>query len=170
MGVKQFYKPAGKAQVKRGFTDPWHFVAYGFGSGLSPVAPGTAGSVVGVVLAVACLSLPIYWAIGIVVVVTAVGVLVSDRVARELDQKDPGGIVIDEIAGQMITLLIAPAHWPWWLLGFFWFRFFDVLKPWPASWCDRELPGGWGVMMDDIVAGIYGLIALQLCIYGWQML
>jgi phosphatidylglycerophosphatase A len=136
------------------------------GVGYFPVAPGTAGSAVGVVLVVALGRLPVGPAWRLVplgaaaVVVFFLGVWSAGHAERFFNRVDPRFVVIDEVAGQMITFLARPdASWKWLLAGFVLFRLFDVLKPFPAGRAER-LPGGWGIMTDDVVAGGYALVAL----------
>lgn len=136
------------------------------GVGYFPVAPGTAGSVVGVVLVAALGRLPVEAAWlsvslgGATVGVFVVGVWAASHAERFFGRTDPGQVVIDEVAGQMIAFLASPAaSWKWLLAGFVLFRIFDVLKPFPAGRAER-LPGGWGIMLDDVVAGGYSLVTL----------
>ena len=148
------------------FTDPRYLVAFGLGSGLAPRAPGTAGSVVGLVLFLPLLSLSWTWQLAVILAVFILGTWVSGSVAAELETKDPGGIVIDEFVGMWITLLWLPTpSWFWLLVAFVLFRLFDITKPWPVSLADRELTGGLGIMTDDVIAGLYALVSLQLT---WQ--
>ena len=129
-----------------------------------PVAPGTAGSAVAVVLFWA-VSLPgIVWlpAAGFLAIV-AVGWWSAGPAARKLGQKDPGMIVIDEFAGQFLALLALPATWLVWITGFLLFRLFDIVKPPPARWLER-LPGATGIMADDLVAGLYANLVLQVAV------
>jgi phosphatidylglycerophosphatase A len=146
-----------------------YLIATGAGAGLIPVAPGTFGSVEGAVI-FACVSVAVgrsetdhssaqalYWLllIAINILVFAIGVWASGRVARLMGVSDPGSVVIDEVSGQMISLtplLFAPA-WRYMLLGFLLFRAFDIMKPFPISRLER-LPAGWGIMMDDVGAGL----------------
>lgn len=137
-------------------------------AGSFPVAPGTAGSVVGVVFIIILRRLlpeprTFYLAVAIAVaVIYLVGVWSAGGAEKYFGVVDPGPVVIDEVAGQMVTFLLEPAGgWLWLLIGFILFRFFDVLKPFPARRAEH-LPGGWGIMTDDIVAGVYSAIALFL--------
>ena len=142
-------------------------ISSGLGLGYSPVAPGTAGSVLGVVIAFAysrlggyeAISGPVYLAICVFVTVT--GIWASGRAETIYGQKDSGKIVIDEVAGMLITLYLLPATLPYLLAGFLMFRFFDIVKPFPASRIDREVKGGLGVMLDDVVAGVYACLCLH---------
>ena len=146
------------------FSRPDYLVAYGFGTGLVPKAPGTAGSLLALVIFVPILQLPLPAQLGIIVTALVLGIWVSGRVAEELALKDPGGIVIDEFVGMWITLLFLPSLL-WLLPAFLLFRLFDIVKPWPVGWLDRSLDGGLGIMMDDVAAGLYALGTLQLAHY-----
>ncbi len=146
--------------------EPVHFLALGFGSGLSPKAPGTAGTLMAVPLYLLLepLSWPIYLA---VLVITALaGIAICDISARRLGVHDHPGIVWDEFVGYWITMFMAPAGWLWIVLGFVLFRIFDILKPWPIRWLDRHVAGGFGIMIDDVLAGIFALGVMQ-GLYWW---
>ena len=134
--------------------------------GYVPVAPGTAGSIAGLALyGAAGLLGGAQVEIGVLAVVLAVGVWSSAASERHLGVTDPGVIVIDEVAGMLITLLALQPTWGGVLAGFLAFRFFDVVKPFPARWAER-LPGGWGVMADDVIAGLYAHLALRLLLWA----
>lgn len=145
--------------------NPIHFFAFGFGSGLSPVAPGTLGTLVAIplylVLAHYASSL-VYFAI--VVLFSLLGFWLCGKSAEDLGVHDHPGIVWDEIVGYLITMYLAPLSWVWVVTGFCVFRLFDILKPWPISKLDREVGGGVGIMLDDILAGIFAWIVLQFII------
>ncbi len=113
-------------------------------------------------LLLAQLSLPVYAAL--VLLSFVVGVYLCHKTAQDLDVHDHPGIVWDEFVGFWITMLAAPPGWLWLLLGFLLFRLFDVLKPWPISWCDRKVEGGFGIMIDDVLAGLMALLCLQLAV------
>ena len=153
--------------ARRVFTDPVHFLAFGLGTGLAPVAPGTAGSLLGVALAWLTLDLGVVTQAGIAAALFASGIWISGESARRLGCHDHGGIVWDEIAGMYITLLAAPATLTAWLLAFGLFRAFDIVKPWPIRDLDHRLGGGLGIMLDDLVAALYA--ACLLAFYGWLM-
>jgi phosphatidylglycerophosphatase A len=91
----------------------------------------------------------------------ALGVWISNVVSRDLRVHDHGGIVFDEFVGFWITMFLLPAGWPWILAGFAAFRLFDIWKPWPIRWCDRHIEGGFGIMFDDVVAGIFACASLH---------
>lgn len=146
---------------------PAGWIACGFGSGLSPVAPGTAGSLLALLpwFALRELSWPIH--LGVVALVFAIGVWASNVAIARLRIADPGAVVVDEFVGQWIALMplvITPQGWPWIVAGFVLFRVFDVWKPWPVSWADRHVKGGFGVMLDDVVAGAYAAIVLAVAL------
>ena len=148
-------------------TDPVHLVAFGFGLGLAPAAPGTVGTLLGVVFAWLALDLGILVQIGIGVAMFVAGIWICDNSSRRIGQHDPGGIVWDEIAAMYLTLLVAPTTISAWILAFVLFRFFDIVKPWPIRDLDHRMRGGLGIMLDDLVAALYAAILLAL--YGWLM-
>ena len=138
--------------------------ATGLGSGLSPFAPGTAGTLVGIPLYMvfSCFS----WSIYLLSIITfsLLAIYISQEAEVIYNEKDPGRIVIDEIAGFQVTMfLITPTFWHI-FLGFIVFRIFDIIKPFPIRFCEKKLPGGYGVVGDDIIAGIYGNIVLLLLV------
>ena len=141
--------------------DPIHFLALGFGSGLSPKAPGTAGTLMAIPLYLLLqpLAWPLY--VAVVVVTALVGIAICDISARRLGVHDHPGIVWDEFVGYWITMFLAPAGWLWIFIGFVLFRIFDILKPWPIRWLDRHVEGGLGIMVDDILAGIFAFGVMQ---------
>jgi phosphatidylglycerophosphatase A len=141
---------------------PVHFLAFGLGSGLSPKAPGTAGTLAAVPLYLLLLQLPLAYYVLALLVATVFGVWVCGKSSQLLGVHDHGGIVWDEFVGFWITMLMAPPGWLWLLCGFVLFRFFDIWKPWPIRAVDRKVEGGLGIMLDDILAGAFALLALQL--------
>ena len=147
--------------------DPVHFVAFGFGAGLAPRAPGTFGSLVGIAAAWWLLELPLVWRIGIVLAVVAAGIWFCGESARRLHRHDDQRIVLDEIAGVLVTALALPEKS---VLGialvFVFFRLFDILKPWPIRDVDHRLHGGLGIMLDDLIAALYA----ALCVATVQVL
>lgn len=138
------------------------FLAQGFGTGRAPFAPGTLGTIPGVVVYLLLASLPLAYYAGIVTLLTVIGIALCDRAARILGRDDPSSVVWDEIVGVMIALAGSPLS-PWSLLaGFAAFRLFDIWKPGPIGWVDRRLHGGLGIMLDDVLAGFAALAVLQL--------
>jgi len=144
---------------------PAGWIATGFGSGLSPVAPGTAGSLTALLPWLALDELPLrYYALALVLAF-ALGVWACAWVVRKLRVADPGYAVWDEFVGLWIALtpLVGmPDSWAWIAAGFILFRIFDIWKPWPVSWADRNVEGGLGVMLDDVIAGLYAAIVLAV--------
>ena len=135
-------------------------IATGFGSGYSPFAPGTAGSAVGLLLFWPLHQLPVTAQVAAVVVLFFVGVAASTRVARGVGIEDPGIVVVDEVVGMWTSLLFLPLTPATALAGFLLFRVMDVFKPYPARQFE-SLPGGWGIMTDDLMAGIYANLLLR---------
>ncbi len=144
---------------------PVDCLALGFGSGLAPVGPGTAGTLVAIPIYyfMQPLSLPVY--LLIVAVLFIAGIYICAHTTRRLGVHDHGGIVWDEIVGYLVTMTAAPAGWEWLLAGFVLFRIFDIFKPWPIRWLDRQVHGGFGIMLDDLVAGVFALLVLQGLLY-----
>ncbi|MDQ8040065.1 MAG: phosphatidylglycerophosphatase A [Rickettsiella sp.] len=151
-----------KVLVRRVFSNPIYFVAFGFGSGLSPFAPGTCGTLV---------AIPLYYLVQyfsllnyslILLLAILIGIWICDVVEREIGVRDYSGIVWDEVCGFGLTMWAAPKGWLWIGIGFLLFRLFDIVKPWPIAWMDRKLPGGLGVMVDDLMAAVYAWIILHL--------
>lgn len=149
-------------------SDPVLFLAFGFGSGLAKKAPGTFGTLA---------AIPVYWLITqadllvysvLTLIVTIAGIWICGLAAEKLDEHDFSGIVWDEIAGFLIAMWLVPVTWQTILTGFILFRFFDILKPWPIKWLDQQVHGGLGIMIDDVLAGIFaGGLLLLLVDSGW---
>ncbi len=144
--------------------DPVNFFALGFGSGLSKYAPGTMGTLVAVLFYLLLQPLSLGYYIAVAIGVSLVGIWLCDRCARILGVHDHPGIVWDEIAGYLLTMVAAPPGWQWLVLGFCLFRLFDIWKPWPIKVIDRRVEGGFGIMLDDIVAALFAWIVLQLIV------
>ena len=149
------------------FRDPVHVLAFGFGTGLVPFAPGTVGSLLGVGLAWLTLDLDLVWQLAVGAAIVVAGIPICGESARRLGIHDHSGIVWDEICGMYLTLLVAPSDITAWILAFGLFRAFDIVKPWPIRDLDHRLGGGAGIMLDDLAAALYALILLVL--YGWLM-
>ena len=140
---------------------PIHLLAYGFGTGLSPVAPGTVGSLVGVLLVwlMAPLAPLVYAAITAGMFIA--GIFICGQTARDIGAVDPGAIVFDEIVGFLVAMYMMPATGPWLLAGFLVYRIFDIWKPWPIHLVEEKLGLGTAIMVDDVIAGLYTLAVLQ---------
>jgi phosphatidylglycerophosphatase A len=142
---------------------PAHWFAFGGGAGLVPKGPGTAGSLVALPIyffLFASLSAATY--ILLVAVLFLFGVWVCGRAERDLGVHDHSGIVWDEIVGQLVALFMLPSGWLWMLIGFGLFRLFDIWKPFPIRWLNAHVRGGWGIMLDDLAAGIAAAVILQV--------
>ncbi len=141
--------------------DPGHFLSLGFGSGLAPLAPGTAGTAAAIPLWWLLAPLPL-WAYGLVVLgLFLIGIPLCRRTTERLGSHDHSAIVWDEVVGYLITMTAVPFSLSAAILGFFLFRLFDVWKPWPVRALDHRVQGGLGIMLDDVGAGIYAALALQ---------
>jgi phosphatidylglycerophosphatase A len=142
-------------------SSPTVFLALGCGAGLVPKAPGTAGSLLAIPVALALQMLPFGWQIAIWAAMCIAGVWLCDRAGKALGDPDHGAIVWDEICGQTMVLLLAPSGIAWIAAAFVAFRLFDIVKPWPIRIIDRRMPNGFGAMADDLMAGVCA-IALVL--------
>jgi phosphatidylglycerophosphatase A len=141
--------------------DPVHFLAFGFGAGLAPRAPGTFGSAVGIVAAWWLLELPLVWRVAVVLAVIAAGVFICGESARRLGRHDDQRIVFDEIAGVLLTSLAVVDKSVFSLaLVFVFFRLFDIWKPWPIRDVDHSLKGGLGIMLDDLIAAVFAAVCV----------
>jgi phosphatidylglycerophosphatase A len=148
------------------FRDPFLFVAFGFGSGLARPGPGTAGTL---------LAIPFYWLLIqlsfpvyllIVLIALSAGIWVCDVASRRLGVHDHSGIVWDEMVGLWITMIAVPVSIPLVVIGFVLFRLFDIFKPWPISWLDKHVSGGFGIMIDDVLAAVFANLCLQALLYS----
>ena len=146
------------------FSNPIQFLAFGFGSGLAPRAPGTFGTLAAV---------PIYWLVAdwslleysaLILVTAVLGIWICGAASRQLNVHDHPGIVWDEFVGYWITMWAVPVDWVWILAGFVVFRVFDIAKPWPINVLDKKVAGGFGIMIDDILAGIMACITLHIAL------
>lgn len=151
---------------KLNLKNPWHLLAVGLGSGLSPKAPGTCGSFLAMFFCMALLMAPWYVTPLVAIVVFFIGVKACNEAEKAMGIHDHGGLVIDEFVGMFISIIAFPqGAWYLAILAFALFRFFDILKPFPVSYADRNIKGGLGVMVDDVLAGIYALLAGHIILY-----
>ncbi len=146
--------------ARRVLRDPVHLLAFGLGTGLSPIAPGTIGSLLGAALAWVALPLGIELQLVLAGMLIVAGVWICGESARRIGVHDHSGIVWDEIAGIYLVLFWLPPSITLWALGFGLFRLFDIWKPWPISDLDHRLKGGLGIMLDDLVAALYAAVLL----------
>jgi phosphatidylglycerophosphatase A len=150
------------APVKPNLRNPIHLLAFGLGSGCAPKAPGTFGTLA---------AIPFWWLflqdvplipyLCVLIAGFAFGVYLCEQTSKDLGVHDHGGIVWDEWIGLWITYIALPAGIEWIIIGFALFRFFDILKPWPIKWLDEKVHGGFGIMIDDVLAGIFALVCVQ---------
>lgn len=141
---------------------PVHFLSLGMGSGLSPHAPGTAGTLLAVLLYIPLSYLSLWAYITVIIAGFILGIYLCQKTSDALGVEDHPAIVWDEFIGYWFTMLLAPAGWIWILFGFILFRLFDIWKPWPIRVVDHKLKGGFGIMLDDLLAGAYALIIMQI--------
>lgn len=142
------------------WSNPYHFLAFGCGSGLAKFAPGTFGTVAAIPFYLLLVQLPwLYY--GIVLILSFwLGVVVCQKTSDDLGVHDFSGIVWDEFVGFWITMFLIPLTWYNVLLGFILFRLFDIWKPWPIAYVDKQVGGGLGIMIDDVIAGIFAWLVL----------
>jgi phosphatidylglycerophosphatase A len=144
--------------------NPILLLAFGFGSGCLPKAPGTFGTLVAIPLYIlARFFLPAHAGFAVLTLLLFIaGIWLCERASRILRVHDHPGIVWDEIVGYFITMIAAPPGWIWIIAGFILFRIFDILKPWPVSLVDKQIEGGFGIMADDVMAAVYAWLSLQI--------
>jgi phosphatidylglycerophosphatase A len=148
---------------------PVHLVAFGFGTGLARHAPGTFGTLVGIPLVLLIQPLEPAAYLAALLGLFLIGIPICTRTANALQVHDHPAIVWDEVVGYGVTLYAAPTGWGWLVAGFVLFRFFDIIKPWPIRWIDRRVTGGFGIMLDDVLAGVGAWICLQALVWGWNL-
>ena len=136
------------------------------GAGFFPIAPGTVGSAVGVGVYLLTRHWLWAWQLGLLAAIILIGVWASGVTAAALNREDPGPVVIDEVAGQLVTLFLTGAGLTRAIIGFFVFRIFDIIKPWPARQLE-DLPGGVGIVADDVMAGVYGWVVVTGILWWW---
>jgi len=141
--------------------NPVHFLAFGGGAGAMPVAPGTFGTLVAIPLYLLLQPLSLLYYLLTLAIMTLFGIWLCGRTAADIGVHDHGGIVWDEIVGYLLTMIAAPPGWLAVVLGFALFRLFDIVKPWPIRLADRHVGGGFGIMLDDVLAAGYGWLALH---------
>lgn len=148
--------------------DPKYFIAFGFGSGLMPWAPGTWGTLAAIPVYLLFANMPWYLYAIATLMAFILGVSISTHISQELGEHDYSGIVWDEVIGYLITMFLAPPGMIWMLTGFILFRIFDIWKPQPIGWVDRRVKSGLGIMLDDVLAAIPAWIILQTLAWCFQ--
>lgn len=145
--------------------NPIHIIACGFGIGLCPYFPGTLATLAAIPLAIFLSHFSLFYYIAACVILFIAGIYLCGKTNRDFQTDDHPAAVFDEIATFPITLISVPMTWPWILAAFILFRFFDIVKPWPISWVDKNIHGGFGVMLDDALAALITLAILQIILY-----
>jgi phosphatidylglycerophosphatase A len=141
---------------------PLYFFAFGFGSGAMPFAPGTFGTLLAIPFYMLLQPLPLTAYLICVLIFIAISSWACDVVSQQIHTHDHPGMCIDEFAGFFVTMIHAPQGWSWIVLGFLLFRLFDIWKPWPIHFVDENIHGGFGMVLDDIVAGIFAMVVIQI--------
>ncbi|MGE3920808.1 MAG: phosphatidylglycerophosphatase A [Gammaproteobacteria bacterium] len=141
--------------------NPIHFIAFGFGSGAMPFAPGTFGTLVAIPLFLMIQPLSLFHYLLVLFACFVVGCFICDIAEKASGVRDHSGIVFDEIVGYFATMIAAPKGWIWLLIGFVLFRIFDIWKPQPIRWVNQQVHGGFGIMLDDILAAILAWLIIQ---------
>jgi phosphatidylglycerophosphatase A len=142
--------------------NPLHFVAFGFGVGTIPFAPGTFGTLLAIPFYLLMRPLsPVHYLILTLVIICA-SIWICSVATRDIGVQDHQGMCLDEVVGFLVTMFYAPIGWQWILLGFVLFRIFDIWKPWPIRLADNKIHGGFGIIFDDVLAGIFSCACIQL--------
>ena len=139
-------------------------IATGLYSGYLKPCPGTWGTLVALPIHLLLVRLPLHWYAASLAAILVLAIVTAGMAEKIVDLSDPGIVVIDEIIGMLIGLIGAPVTIQALVTAFFLFRLFDIIKPFPANWCDKHLHGGTGIVLDDVVAGIYTLAVMQILI------
>lgn len=148
--------------LKNLLKSPVHLLAFGFGSGLAAKAPGTFGTLVAVPIFLLVSKLPpLHYSLFVLAAALA-GIYICGKTTKDLRVHDHGGIVWDEMVGYWITMMMIPVSWHSLLAGFLLFRLFDIWKPFPIRWLDQRVKGGFGIMVDDVLAGFFAWLCLSL--------
>ncbi len=140
-------------------------LATGFGLGYLPKAPGTWGTLLALPIHYLIVQLPLQGYVTAIAIIIVIAIVAAGSAEKIMDKPDPGSVVIDEVAGMLIAMIAIPAHPLAWLLAFILFRLFDIFKPFPVNFFDQHFHGGLGIVLDDLMAGLYALASLQLLWY-----
>lgn len=163
--LKKFKKNDAPASI---WTNPVHFIACGFGVGSIPIAPGTFGTLMAVPIYLALARLGWWWYAVILVAYTVLAMYCISKTDKDWQTHDHPATVSDEIVGYLVTMFFIPVNFWMILAGFILFRVFDIFKPWPIGWVDKHMSGGLGVVLDDVLAGVYAWMILRLWLHtGW---
>lgn len=142
--------------------NPWHFIAFGLGAGAMPYAPGTFGTLLAIPFYLYLATYSSLFYIFFTIIFIFFSIWLCEKVSREINVHDHQGMCIDEFAGFFVTMCFAPYGWGWIILGVILFRIFDIVKPWPIRQIDNRMKGGIGMILDDVLAGLYSLAIIQL--------
>ncbi len=162
--MPQKYQQSMPAVPQAVWQNPLYFIGFGLGSGAMPFAPGTFGTLMAIPFYVLLSSLGLYAYFIFAVCFCVASAYLCDYLSRQLDVHDHPGMCIDEFAGFFVTMIAAPSGWPWIVLGFLLFRLFDIWKPWPIHYLDEKIHGGFGMVIDDVVAGVFALVVMQVVV------
>lgn len=155
-----------KAALQRvTLSNPIHFLALGYGTGLAPFMPGTFGTFAALPFLLLFPYINVVMQVILTILVCVIGIWLCDKTAKDMQVHDHSAIVWDEVAGMMITMLAVPITVTHLIVGFLLFRFFDIVKPWPIRYLDKHVHGGFGIMVDDILAGVFSLGVLHTLIF-----
>jgi phosphatidylglycerophosphatase A len=154
-------------KIRNIFHHPVHFVAFGFGSGLLPKAPGTWGTMAAIPIYLLLSSLPLWLYGAILLFLIIFAIYACGVTAKDLGAHDYPGIVLDEVVGFLLTMIAMPKTWLAIATGFVLFRIFDIWKPWPIGWVNKRVNGGFGIVLDDLLAAIFAWLMLQVLLYVW---
>lgn len=141
--------------------DPLYFIGFGFGAGAMPFAPGTFGTLMAIPFYLLFRSLPPAAYLSVILIFILFSSYLSHYLSKAIHEHDHPGMCIDEFVGYFVTMSFAPHHWTFIVLGFVLFRLFDIWKPWPIGWIDKHVTSGFGMVLDDVLAGFYSFILLQ---------
>lgn len=161
MSLKKYTQPIPPVPEKV-WRNPLYFIAFGFGAGAMPKAPGTFGTLMAIPFYLLLSSLPLFYYIGFVILFIIATSWLCQRISNEIKEHDHQGMCIDEFAGFFVTMINAPHGFKWILLGFILFRLFDIWKPQPIRYIDQHIHGGFGMILDDVVAGLFAMIIIQV--------
>jgi phosphatidylglycerophosphatase A len=145
--------------------NPLHFIAFGFGIGTVPFAPGTFGTLIAIPFYLVMQNLAPLIYLGLTIAIIIFSIIICSKSTRDIGIEDHQGMCLDEIVGFIVTMFLAPHGWQWIAIGFILFRIFDIWKPWPIHYVDAHIHGGFGMILDDVLAGIYSCLLLQILAY-----
>lgn len=161
---KKYHQPQPDVPEKI-WQNPLYFIAFGFGSGAIPIAPGTFGTLMAIPFYLCIQYLPFFFYISLVIILIIASSMLCQKISRELNIHDHPGMCIDEFVGFFVTMIHAPKGFTWIIIGFLLFRVFDIWKPWPIRYLDEKIHGGFGMIIDDVIAGLFAMTLLQVIVF-----